>query len=127
MAIATVAAALVRPVGSGDHKAFIRKVTLGATAVAGDVLALQSDGFWDPVNGDTGASRTAGLAVQSGAAGDAVDIVKFGPVKCVTGATPGATVYADASGKLTETVGTLNQVIGYAETTEIVFVNPDVI
>lgn len=127
MAFAIAAESAIRPVGSGDHKAFIRKGTLGATTTAGMVVALQSDGFWDPCDGATAALGAAGVAVQGGGAGDSIDIVTYGPVKAVTGATPGGLVYADTStdtGKLTQTAGSLKFVIGYAETDEIVFVQP---
>lgn len=120
----------IRPVGIGDHKAFVRKGTLGATTLAGAVVALQSDGKWDPADGSTVALKAIGVAVQAGGDGDPVDIVTYGPVKCVSGATPGTNIYVDDggdAGEMTETAAALKVVIGYAETAEIVFVQPDVI
>lgn len=120
----------IRPVGIGDHKAFVRKGTLGATTLAGAVVALQSDGKWDPADGSTVALKAIGVAVQAGGDGDPVDIVTYGPVKCVSGATPGTNIYVDDggdAGEMTETAAALKVIIGYAETAEIVFVQPDVI
>lgn len=117
----------IRPVGIGDHKAFIRKGTLGATTLAGAVVALQSDGKWDPADGSTAALVALGVAVQGGGDGDAIDIVTYGPVKCVSGATPGTKIYVDDggdAGEMTETAAALKATIGYAETDEIVFVQP---
>ena len=120
----------IRPVGAGDHKAFVRKGTLGATTLAGAVVALQSDGKWDPADGSTAGLVALGVAVTAGGDGDPVDIVTYGPLKCVSGATPGAKIYIDDSGdagEMTETAGSLKVIIGYAETAEIVFVQPMVV
>ncbi|MCQ6473244.1 hypothetical protein, partial [Vibrio parahaemolyticus] len=68
---------LVRPLGSGDNKAFVRKGTLGATTEAGEIVAMQSDGKWDPAAA-SGVVLFAGVAVQGGGDGDAVDIVTYG-------------------------------------------------
>lgn len=115
---------LVRPLGSGENKAFIRKGTLGATTEAGEIVALQSDGKWDPAAA-SGVVLFAGVAVQGGGDGDAVDIVTYGPLYVLTDATPGTAIYAsDTAGEYSATAGTKSYIIGYAETANILFVNP---
>ena len=115
---------LIRPLGVGDHKAFIRKATLGATTQAGEAVSLQTDGKWDPAIA-TGVVKTVAMAVQSGVDGDAIDIVTYGPVECLTGAAIGGLIYvSDVAGELAETAGTKSAIIGYAETATILFVQP---
>lgn len=115
---------LVRPLGTGDHKAFIRKGTLGATTEAGEIVALQSDGKWDPAAA-SGVVLFAGIAIQGGGDTDPVDIVTYGPVEVLTGATPGTAIYiSDTAGEYSATAGTKSHIIGYAETETILFVAP---
>lgn len=103
--------------------AIMRRGVLGDTTAAGEVVELQSDGYWDPANA-AAVIMNGGIAIQGGVAGDTIDIVAFGPVKCVTGATPGAIVYvSDTAGEPAETAGTKSAVIGYAESATILFVN----
>lgn len=103
--------------------AIVRRGTLGATVAAGEIVELQSDGYWDPANASA-VVMNGGIALQAGASGDRIDIVVFGPVKCLTGATPGAIVYAsDTAGEPAETAGTKSAVIGYAESATVLFVN----
>lgn len=120
MAIARdTTAANIKPLSG----AVIRRGTLGATTAAGEIVELQSDGFWDPADA-AAVVMNGGIALQAGAAGDKVDIVVFGPVQCLTGATPGAIVYAsDTAGEPSETAGTKSAVIGYAESATVLFVN----
>jgi hypothetical protein len=118
---------LIRPLGSGENKAKIRKGTLGATTEAGEVVALQSDGKWDPADASA-VVLTAAIAVQGGADGDVVDLVVWGPVASITGATPGALVYvSDTAGEMAETAGTKSTIVGYVETATILFVQPQVV
>lgn len=115
---------LVRPLGSGDNKAFVRKGTLGATTEAGEIVALQSDGKYDPAAA-SGVILHAGIAVQGGGDTDSIDIVFYGPVEVLTGATPGTAIYiSDTAGEYSATAGTKSYIIGYAETATILFVNP---
>jgi hypothetical protein len=103
--------------------AVIRRGTLGATVAAGEIVELQSDGYWDPAIG-TAVVMNGGIAVQGGASGDTIDIVTHGPVKCLTGATPGAVVYvSDTAGEPAETAGTKSAVIGFAESATVLYVN----
>lgn len=102
--------------------AIVRRGTLGATTVVGEIVEMQTDGYWDPAVA-TGVVMNGGIALQSGGAGDVVDIVMFGPVKCLTGATPGAVVYvSDTAGEPAETAGTKSAVIGFAESATTLFV-----
>jgi hypothetical protein len=105
----------------------LRRGTLGATTTAPSPVTLQADGYWDPC--DTSAAQlTVGVALQSGVAGDVVDIVMFGPVVALSGATPGTLVYgADAAGGFETAVGTKDLVIGYAESATVLFVHPQII
>lgn len=115
---------LVRPLGSGDNQAFVRKGTLGATTEAGEIVAMQSDGKWDPAAA-SGVVLFSGVAVQGGGDGDAVDIATYGPVYVLTGATPGTAIYiSDTAGEYSATAGTKSHIIGYAETANILFVAP---
>lgn len=103
--------------------AIIRRGTLGATTAAGEIVEMQSDGYWDPANA-AAVIMNGAIAVTGGVAGDVVDLVVFGPVKCLTGATPGAVVYvSDTAGEPAETAGTKSAVIGYAESATVLFVN----
>lgn len=120
MAIARdTTAANIKPLGG----AVIRRGTLGDTTAAGEIVELQSDGYWDPAVA-TAVVMNGGIALQAGVVGDVIDIVVFGPVLCLTGATPGAIVYAsDTAGEPAETAGTKSAVIGYAESATVLFVN----
>ncbi len=107
--------------------AIIRKGTLGATVTKGDPVTLQSDGFWDMC--DTSAAQlTVGVAVQGGVVTNVVDVVVYGPVQCLSGASPGALVYgSDTAGAYDDAVGTKDLVIGYAESATVLFVQPQII
>lgn len=103
--------------------AIVRRGVLGDTTSAGEVVELQSDGYWDPAVG-TAVVMNGGIAVQGGVVGDTVDIVVFGPVQCLTGATPGAIVYvSDTAGEPAETAGTKSAVVGFNESATVLFVN----
>jgi len=101
--------------------------TLGETVVAGNAVTLQSDGYWDQSDGNS-AQLNVGVAVQGGVAGDIVDIVVFGPVQCVTGGTPAATVWvSDTDGDFSETAGTKDTRIGFVLSSTVVFVQPQIV
>lgn len=113
-------ASLIKPLGG----AIVRRGTVGATTAAGEAVTLQSDGKWDPTV-CTAAQVTVAIAVQAGVDGDVIDLVVYGPVLCMSGATIGALVYAnDTAGEFDETGGTKKTVIGYAETATVLFVQP---
>lgn len=107
--------------------AITRRGTLGATVTKGHPVTLQSDGYWDHCN--TGAAQvTVAVAVQGGAVGDEVDLVVFGPVQCLSGATIGSLVFgSDTAGAYDDAVGTKDTLIGYAETATVLFVQPQII
>lgn len=105
----------------------VRKGTLGTTVTKGDPVTLQSDGYWDPCDTST-AQLTVGIAVQGGVVGDVIDIVVYGPVQCISGATPGALAYgSDTAGALDDAVGTKDLVVGYVESATVLFVRPQII
>lgn len=103
--------------------AIVRRGTLGAATVAGEIVELQSDGKFDPAVA-TAVIKSGRIALQSGGDGDVVDMVTYGPVLCLTGATIGAIVYvSDTAGEPAETAGTKSAVIGYAESATVLFVD----
>lgn len=108
-------------------EAKVRRVTLGATVAAGELISEQSDGFWDPAIA-TSAVLTVRVAVQGGIVGDVVDSVVYGPVKCLTGATPGALVYvSDTAGEPSATAGTKSTIAGYSPSATVLFVQPQIV
>lgn len=122
-AISKASAANVKPL----EGSIVRRGTLGASVTAPSPVTLQSDGYWDPTDTST-AQLTVAIAMQSGSAGDEVDLVIFGPVVALDSATPGALVYgSDTAGAFDTAVGTKDLVIGYAETASVLFVDPQII
>ena len=121
MAIARqTTAAKVKP----GRNAIVEQGVVGATIAAGEIVSLQSDGFWDPAIA-TGVVLNGGIAVQGGAVGDTIDIVVLGRIECLTGATPGAAVYcSDTAGEPAEAAGTKSFVIGYALSGSALMVMP---
>ena len=105
--------------------AIVRKGTSGAAVTKGHPVTLQSDGYWDHTDAST-AQLTVGIAVQTASgSGEVIDIVRYGPVQCTSGCTPGALVYAsDTAGGMDTAAGTKDLVIGYSETATVVFVQP---
>jgi len=104
-----------------------RRATLGTTVEAGELVTLQSDGYWDPTNAST-AQLTVAIALQDGLVGDEIDIVTAGPVNCLEDATPGSLIYAsDTPGEPSESVGTKDLKVGYAESATVLYVQPQII
>ena len=137
MAVIDVTAAKVRPLNG----AVVRRYRLGAAANVGDGVYIASDGDVEPVDADAQASAQGrGVVVAigargktAGAAGDVADVVVHGPVELgnETAMTPGASVYGSpTAGKLDQTAsatsGDYNAILGYAETSTILFVDPQV-
>lgn len=104
----------------------VRRFTAGAAVAVGEIVVMQSDGYVDPANTTAATQVCAGIAVQSAAAaGDVIDVVVFGPIKCVSGATPGSVIYAsDTAGEPAESAGSNLGIVGWAESATVVFVNP---
>jgi len=107
--------------------AITRRMTCGATVAAGELVSMQSDGKIDPAI-TTAVEVVAGVAIQAGGDGDTIDVVTHGPVKCLTGATVGAIVYAtDTAGEPGESAGTKTTIAGWNESATVLFVNPIVV
>lgn len=112
--------------------AIVRRFTAGAAIEPGELVCMQSDGYIDPAIGTSvAAAQTLGVALTprnqgtAYAAGDVVDVVTFGPVKCMTGATVGALIYVtDTAGELGESAGTKATIAGIAESATVLFVRP---
>lgn len=108
--------------------AVVRRFTAGATLSPGELFHLSSDSKCDPCNtaNITNAAVTGVVLGNADLAdGEVFDGVVFGPVNCLTGATPGAVVYAtDTAGEPGETAGTKTCVAGYAESATVLFVRP---
>jgi len=117
-------ATLVKPL----EGAVIRRFTAGSTIEAGEAVAMASDGAIDPA--DTSAITLAmalGIALGPNdyVAGDRVDVVTYGPVVCMTGATIGDVVYAtDTAGEPSHTAGTKTAILGMPESATVLYVNP---
>ena len=126
MSIARTSAAnseLVKPL----EGAKVRRYTAGATILPGELVSMQSDGFVDPADTTSAAQAVVGVAIKGGLITAIVDIVIFGPVVCITGGTPGATVFAsDTAGEPAETAGSNYGLLGRVDAANIVFVNPQV-
>ena len=124
MAIARTTAAnseLVKPLGG----AIIRRYTLGATVLPGEVVAMSSDGFIDPANTTGATAQVVGVAIKGGLITEIADVVVHGPIECITGGTPGAGVHAsDTAGEPAESAGSNAGILGWVEAATIVFVRP---
>jgi hypothetical protein len=117
-------ARLVKPLKG----AITRKATLGATTEAGELVTLQSDGYWDPSNTTSAAQLTVAVAVQGGSSGDQVDIVTHGPVTALIDATPGELIYAtNTAGEPGESAGSKSTIAGYAESATVLYVQPQIV
>jgi len=131
MAVILVTPSAIKPL----EGAIVRRGTAGATGTVGQLVTLQSDGYWDPASST--ASGTAGargvvVAVngQAGASafavGDRIDIVRLGAVAYGASMTPGADVYVTTSGGADQTAPESGVVfkVGYAEAANILYVDP---
>ena len=107
--------------------AIVRRYTCGATVAAGELVVMSSDGKIDPANTTSAVAAVLGVAVQGGADTNRIDVVVFGPVKAITGGTPGAICYAsDTAGEPAESAGTNLGICGIVESATVIFVNPAV-
>lgn len=114
-------AALIKPL----EGAVIRRFTAGATVAAGELVDMQADGKVDPADTTAAVVIGTGVAIQAGGDGDVIDVVTFGPVECMTGATIGAIIHAtDTAGEPGESAGTNAGKVGWAESATVLFVNP---
>lgn len=122
MAIArNTTAELIKPL----EGAVVRRFTYGATVAAGQIVSMQSDGKVDPSDSTAAKMPVLGVAIQAGADGSRGDVVVFGPVVCLTGATPGAVVYnSTTAGAPSESVAGNQTAAGIAESATVLFVRP---
>ena len=114
----------IKPLGP----AIVDRYTSGAAIAAGELVSLQSDGYIDPSD-SASADPVVGVAVQAAAgAGEVIDVVVFGPVLCLSGATKGAVVFnSTTAGEPTHTDDGNVTAAGYAKTDTILFVQPEYI
>ena len=103
-----------------------RRYTAGAAIAAGEIVSMSSDGFVDPANTTSAAAVVVGIALgAAAAAADIIDVVVFGPVLCLTGGTPGATLHAsNTAGEPAESAGSNAGIAGWVEAATIAFVDP---
>ena len=124
MSIARTSAAnseLVKPLSG----AIVRRYTLGATVLPGEIVSMQSDGFVDPADTGSAAQTVVGIAIKGGLITETADIVVHGPIVCVTGGAPGATAHAsDTAGEPAESAGSNAGILGFVEAATIIFVRP---
>lgn len=104
--------------------AVLRRGIAGTTIAAGEIVCLQSDGYWDPADGTTNAQLAVAVSIQAAVAGDAIDLVTYGPVVSLAGATPGTLVYVGTGGEPVATAATKSTIIGYAESATVLYVQP---
>ena len=105
--------------------AIVRRFTAGTTIAAGEIVSMQSDGYVDPSDSTGAAQMIVGISIKAGVVGDRVDVVVYGPVACVTGATPGAAVYdSTTAGEPLETTAGNQKQVGFAESATVIFVRP---
>lgn len=103
----------------------VRRRVAGAAIEVGEVVAMQADGKVDPADTTAAKANGLGIALQAAGDGDPVDVVVYGPVLAVTGATPAAIIHAsDTAGEPAESAGTNAGVLGYAESATVIFVSP---
>ena len=116
-------AKLIKPLGGS----FVRRHTTGVAVAAGECVALKSDTYVDPCDCTSAADESIGVALQATAgSGEVIDIVVFGPVLCLSGATVGGTVFnTTTAGEYTQTDAGNVTAVGYAETATILFVQPE--
>ena len=107
--------------------AIVRRYTSGDAIAAGEIVSLQSDGYVDPSNSTSAADEAIGVAIQAAAAaGEVIDVVVLGPVKCLTGAEEGDTVFnSTTAGEPTQTDSGNVTAVGYAESATVLFVLPE--
>jgi len=104
----------------------IDRFTAGSEIAAGELVSMSSDGYIDPSDSTAAKNPVLGVAVQAAAAaGERLDVVTHGRVKCLTGATPGAVVYnSTTAGEPLETTAGNQTAAGIAVSATVLFVRP---
>ena len=107
--------------------AIIRKYTSGEAIAAGEIVAMESDGYLDAADCTSAADEAIGIALKAASgSGELIDVVTHGPVLCLSGATPGATIFTSTSaGEPTETDTGNTTAVGWAESATVLYVNPE--
>lgn len=133
MTAITVVAAEVGAVFPQDAE--IRSVVLAATVTAGQALYLTSSGTYNLADAnDSGAEQFRGIALNGGAAGQAVDMLRRGEVEgfTVTSMSHDDLVYlSDTAGALDTANGTMTVQCGRltclsdADYTKVVYIDAD--
>lgn len=115
-------AAFIKPL----EGAIVRRFTAGSAIAVGEVVSMSSDGYIDPSDATAAANPALGIAVQAAAAaGPRLDVVVFGPVRCLIDATPGTVIYnGTTAGEPEATSGGNKTVVGVAESATVLFVRP---
>lgn len=102
-----------------------RRFTAGATIAAGELVSMSADGYIDPSDSTAAKNPVAGVAIEAAVVGDRIDVVVWGPVVCLTGATPGALQYnSTTAGEPLETTAGNQTIAGWAESATVLFVHP---
>lgn len=110
----------------------VRRYKCHAAVAAGELVMKNGDNDEvTPAIGTAVILAPAGVAINAGAAaGDYIDVVIFGPVVCVTGATAGTLCYAtDTAGEpgVAADTHTKDTVFGYFENATTLFVRPQIV
>lgn len=102
-----------------------RRYTAGATVAAGEIVAMQSDGYVDPADAGSAVPQVVGVAINGAAATEPVDVVTFGPITAIAGGTPAADVFVSgsAAGEPVESAPTHAARVGWVEAAGVLFVN----
>lgn len=108
--------------------ATIRRYTPGAAIAVGEIVSMSADGYVDPADTTSAAACVVGIALEA-ATGEGVpgkiDVVVYGPVKAVTGGTPGSTLHAtNTAGEPGESAGSNAGIAGRVDSATVVFVAP---
>lgn len=132
MADITVTAAQIGAVFPADAE--IRPVILAATVTAGQALYLTSSGTYNLADAnDSGAQQFRGVALNGGAAGQAVDMLRRGEVYGYTlaGAHDDLVYLSNTAGALSTDAGAMTVQCGRltcltdADLTKVVFIDAD--
>jgi hypothetical protein len=116
-----------------QHGAVVRRFDAGAALTVGYGVYLASDGDVEHCDGNAGQAiaKCIGIVVESYdgetaiVAGDPASVCVFGPVEGFSGMTPGDTIYvSDTVGRVADAVGTMTHIVGYAQSSTCVFVDP---
>ncbi len=104
----------------------IRRYTAGAAIAVGELVSMSSDGYIDPSDSTAAKNPVLGVSVQAAtAAGERLDVVVFGPVRCLIDATPGGLIYnSTTAGEPLETTAGNQTAAGFAESATVLFVRP---